>query len=355
VGWSWDEMLEAFRALGGVADNVVMQNGPRGRGLFPANPDEPVRVFAPENLLFPVSDLEFIGGRLKLKDSARADPIERSFFERYQETFSWGGGGRAECATFLARLSAVPSSLQDSINEDLRLEAFFEGEKGATNRTESRFLGTRMIMRRERFVVTPVLELANHAPDGPLLDLKLGAELNGTFPEEVRFRYAVTDPIGVFTSWGFASPEATAFSLPMALKIGERKLVIQRNLGQATAGGKFRPPVVARDGDTVTLSHLMLGSRGFPKLAKTHFYAAMKDVGDTDAEGVFDSIAHHNRTRFLNVLELLDDRPGDLVREMRRMARYQLKAMSYCLGERHAETHTESPREVEEPLALRQT
>ena len=45
------ELLSQYRALGGVADNVQLRQGPHGWGLFVVDPGQPVRVFTPAHLL----------------------------------------------------------------------------------------------------------------------------------------------------------------------------------------------------------------------------------------------------------------------------------------------------------------
>ena len=43
------DLLQWFRALGGVADNVQLRQGPHGWGLFVVDPEQPVRVFEQYN------------------------------------------------------------------------------------------------------------------------------------------------------------------------------------------------------------------------------------------------------------------------------------------------------------------
>jgi len=43
----WNEMLEEFRALGGVAENICLKEGQYGRGLFPREPSKPIQVQIP--------------------------------------------------------------------------------------------------------------------------------------------------------------------------------------------------------------------------------------------------------------------------------------------------------------------
>ncbi len=41
------DLLQWFRALGGVADNVQLRQGPHGWGLFVVDPEQPVRGVHP--------------------------------------------------------------------------------------------------------------------------------------------------------------------------------------------------------------------------------------------------------------------------------------------------------------------
>jgi hypothetical protein len=60
----------------------------------------------------------------------------------------------------------------------------------------------------------------------------------------------------------------------------------------------------------------------------------MRDAGQKDPERVFDRILLENRLKFLKLLEVLEEHDGGLIRVLRRVARYQLEAMSWCVGSR---------------------
>jgi hypothetical protein len=327
-------MLTEFRALGGVAENVVLRAGPRGRGIFPIRPGEPMRLHAPLSLLVPIADLVFEGDDLRIREDSALGEHERAFFERYQRAFAWGAGARADCETYLERLEAVPTALRNAVLSELRIGAFFKGSELAPTRAASRYVGTRMITRQGVRVLMPVVDLINHAPDGVQVDMRDGATVSGVFDDEARFRYALADPLAMFVGWGFATPEHAAFSLPVRLEGAKRALVINRSLPTATAHNRLQPPTVTREEGAIILSHALLGHQTLPKLAKTQFYAAMKEADVDDPEAVFDTVAHHNRLRLLNVLELLEDRPGEWVAELRRAVRFQLRSLSYGLGAR---------------------
>src|SRR4030095_76954 len=104
----WDGLAEEFCALGGVLENVRLGRGAIGRGLFPIDPGEPVKILVPENLLFPVEELEFVDARLRVKKKGNSPSREDKFFEEYQEAFSGGAGGRSDCEAFLESMAELP-------------------------------------------------------------------------------------------------------------------------------------------------------------------------------------------------------------------------------------------------------
>jgi hypothetical protein len=333
--YTWDRMIEEFRALGGVADNVSVKQGPFGRGLFPVDPAKPVTIFAPKNLLYSISDLEFTGGALRVKKNASGvSEREKEFFNAYQEAFSWGAGGQKDTAAFVESMDALPADLRDRLTKQFALITVFRGS--AEERTQRRFLRSRMIHSQGKQVVMPVVELVNHGTAGVGFEYKDGISVKGTFPDEILVRYNLTDPLGVITVWGFASEEPVAFSLPMRVPAGNRRLVIMRNFGQIEKLGNTRAPTVKVAGETITLSHLMLGHKKFPRLGKGVFYRLMKGQGieHDAAEEIFDRILHFNRMQFLQLMQDLEGVEGPAAEMLRKTCYYQMRAMSHCLGSR---------------------
>ena len=107
----WDELIGAFRELGGVAENVRLDWGPRGRGIFVCDPAQPAKLHAPENLLFPVADIEIRNGQLVLKAASKVGERERLFFEAYERHFGWGGGGFEESWNLQKQWSELPADV----------------------------------------------------------------------------------------------------------------------------------------------------------------------------------------------------------------------------------------------------
>ncbi len=334
--WSWDEMLEEFRSLGGVADNVRIGQGVNGAGIFPIDPARPVLIQVPHNLLFRLREVEFVGPDLRAIDAGPHTPEERDFFTRYQAAFSWGAGARTDCLEFLAMMDGLPEAVRELLVTEFDFRDMLTGEH--EQRARSRYLTTRMIRWQDGFVLMPVLELVNHGRDAAGFEInERGIESGGMAEGEHRVRYNIIDPIGVFGSWGFLGDELIAFSLKMNLTKDDLVLNIGRDLHVKERMGEFMGPVVTRDeaAGVVRLSHLMIGAANFPRLSKGLFYRIMADLGQADAAPeVFDYIMRHNQTRFFTLLETLDPYEGPAVTMLRKLARRQLEAMSYALGSR---------------------
>jgi len=153
---------------------------------------------------------------------------------------------------------------------------------------------------------------------------------------EVLVRYElISDSLQMFENWGFAPPEDAAFSL--ALTLENAGIVIRREHVKPVLvqGVPFIPDVSVSNGK-LTLSHLMLGHKQYPKLAKGIFYRIMRDSGRShpEAESLFDTILHTNRMQFYKLLALSEDAPPKFGSLLRNLARYQLEAMSNAIGSR---------------------
>jgi len=322
-----------FRSLGGTADNIVQKSGPRGRGIFPIDPSKPIRLRVPQNLLIPVSDVEFVEDRMKIKDSAIVGNPERIFFENYQEAFSWGSVGRNEAAALIEALDDLPPDVRALLSSDFTMKLRLEGGS-VVERAQRRFLDSRQIEKGAAWVVMPLMELVNHAPTGVPYDVSDGVTIEGVFPGEVLVFYMDMDTLGIFRTFGFASPERCAFSLPIQDQTGRRKILVQRRINFDSKLGSFQVPDFRMDGDTLVLSCLMIGDVKFPRLSRGIFCRVMKEAGKQDPEEAFDAILHHNRTKFLKLLEALEPYGGGLIPTLRKVVRYQLEAMSFCIGTR---------------------
>src|SRR6185312_15778846 len=121
----WDEMLDEFRALGGVAENVRLGRGAFGRGLFPVDPKKPVRISIPNHLLVAFEDVTFDNNAFRVLERASIGARARAFLEQYERDFSWGTG-REETERFLYWMNELPEDLKEFLTGQLGMGRFFQ-------------------------------------------------------------------------------------------------------------------------------------------------------------------------------------------------------------------------------------
>ena len=329
---SWENMLDEFRALGGTADNICVREGRFGRGLFPCDSSKPVRMHVPESLLIEAKYIRFDGDEFRLHNDAPVGTRERVFLEAYQREFSWGAC-RGETEALLRTMAEAPQELRELLDTPFDAELWLSGPTQAAIR--ERHFGARAIKHKERVVVMPVIELANHGHTPISYSHGDGISVSGTFEDEILVSYCLTDALDIFNNWGFASegqPFALGLKMNLETQLGE--IIIER--GDIVMDSKRRLfyPDVKIEGRRITLSYMMLGHKNFPRLAKANFYRIMRDAGRGDFEETFDRIAQINRSQFLKLIALSEHAPHAVGKLVRDIARIQLEAMSHAVGTR---------------------
>ena len=327
----WEELLDEFRALGGTAENIRLGQGALGRGVFPVDPAKPVAVRVPENLLIECSDIVFENGVFRLRAEANVGDRERSWLENYQASLSWGDEGAAEVRRVFEAAQALPDNLRIELRDRFQSGSWFDDMTDEA--VQHQFLISRGVEYHDREVLMPIVELINHGA-GPELGLVNGVTVRGVFPGEVLYRYSDMDSFGFFWSWGFVIERPLAFSLEMDGKIESTTLHIDRSFPAVRPGERSWMPPLQRDPSSVSLDHLLIGSVQYPRLPKSIFYKTMRDGGFSAVEEPFDVIRHVNNLHFLDLLKALDGIDVPMARSLRTMAHYQLRAISFCYGQR---------------------
>jgi hypothetical protein len=208
----WDELLDEFRALGGTAENIRLGHGELGRGVFPVDPARPVTIHIPLNLLIPIKDIVLVNGMLRVGPNSKAGDRERAWLDRYQEEFSWGGGGADEVRQIFEKAGALPAELRDTLLTKYHCGGWFQ--EPTDESIKSQFFNARALSYRAEGVVIPIVELINHGA-GPNYDTTHGVAVRGAFPSEVLVQYSDFDSFDFFRSWGFATECPCAFSVPL--------------------------------------------------------------------------------------------------------------------------------------------
>jgi hypothetical protein len=333
----WDGLLAAYRNLGGVAENVRMGNGAYGRGLFVIDPALPVRLHTPEHLLVPAGDVEIRDGRMVVKPASAIGVRERAFFEEYQQCFGWGAGLYEELRRAQDAWSRLPADL-----------IAFIKTMGVRENLEWRFLApspevclheyvrSRNFTYREKTCLNPIVELCNHSSSAAGYHVDGGAGIVGSFRDEIFAQYNSMDSWGRAIAYGFSDTGVFAHSLIVTVTLYETThLSIRREPNEVEFRNGVRFPKMESNAGVVTFPFLTLGFTAAPDVPRAVFRSLMSaGFPAVNADDVFDSVAHFNRTKFLELLRLLRRYDGPVVEMLAEAAINQLETLSYCVGAR---------------------
>ncbi|HEY1615543.1 MAG TPA: hypothetical protein VGF97_17830 [Rhizomicrobium sp.] len=142
------------------------------------------------------------------------------------------------------------------------------------------------------------------------------------------------DPVSVFCLTGLASEQERAYSLPIKISFRGTNFEIGRRLNVHTQRGQFPTPEMTIEGANISLSYLMVGNAGSPRLSRGIFQALMREARVANADGHFDYILHANRQKCLSLLEALEPHDSEVIVTLRQMLYFQLETMAFCIGTR---------------------
>jgi len=328
----WNEMLAEFCALGGRVQNIAPGSEGSGAGLIAVNPGEPVLLRVPRNLLMRLDDLEFIDDEIRIREFANVPETERRFVERHQNVFSWAAGGRERAGAHIAALDTLPAEIRELLIADFGLGNLLRGD--FAGRVQTHFLQSRAVWWRGDLVLAPVLELANRGTEGLRYERGMHLQIQGYARDVITVRYGVEDACSTFCGFGAADSQPLAFSLPAKVRIEDREIIIGRNLNEGLKRGEGRVPKTSTEGHSLSLSYLLLGHRNNPQQPRGTFRALLRESGLGNSDEAFDRIVRLNALKFIRLLRMMEVHDGEMISLLRKMARHQLEAMSWCIGSR---------------------
>lgn len=334
--YTWSQMLDEFRALGGKAENVEQRRGRYGNGLFPVDPEQPIHIAVPDHLLIDSDQLVLEGEALVVSPTVEVTPEVRGFIARYQKFFSWGAEGRRNVEAFESALKTLPEPLLARLRQIRLLDLAKRHQGPWLEMLRRRFLNSRQINYHGRKVSMPIIELINHAATSPGYGVGKGIIYRGRFKDEITVNYSPTsDALLRFLNYGFASPELQAYSLPVQLNLKDgRVLQIGVDGGGVTESKTMPTPTLEIEGQRWKLSHLRVGMERSPRLPRTLMRKALETLEGVPLDEEFERIRQVNQLELCRLLELAEGVDTPIVREFRQALIYQLKALSHCYGVR---------------------
>ncbi len=336
VSAPWDELVQRYRLLGGVAENVRLGSGAFGRGIFVEDPSRPARVHSPMNLCIPIEALGLRDGRLTVLPGVVGE-AEGAFFEFYEERFGWGAGGYEEALAAQTAWASLPADVIGFIKTMGVLDHPEERFLPASDATAfHHYLKSRDFGINGRLYAVPLVDLVNHSSAADTYVLRDGAGVRGTFADEVLVRYNIGDTIAHALNYNFTDRAIFAYSIGVTLGLPNgRTIVVRRSIEESDVrNGILYPRVQEHDG-TITLQNLMLGFAGGPDLPRAIFRKILREyASDAQADDVFDVVMRFNRQKFIDWLRLFRTHDGPLVRMLQDAAINHLETLSACVGAR---------------------
>jgi hypothetical protein len=335
---SWETLLAEFLALGGIAENITLRQGPLGRGVFPVDPVKPVLLRVPPNLLVPTTDVELRDGNLVTKASSTLGERERAFFDRYQREMSWGAGLSLQLWQAQREWNQLPQAVQTTLREIgwiVGLDSRFS--EPSEDLCFERYMLTRQIQHGDGSFLMPMLELVNHNDRAEGFShgdrIGNGLAVSGVFEGEVLVKYNVFDCWGMALFHGFCHATDYALSLAFSCQSDNSRVEIHYDCNRYERYKTVALPVVRVEEDgTVDFSFLMLGHVRYPRLPRAIFHHVTKDTPIKRPDELFDLIQHYNRMQLLKFLRVSEGAATPLVDMLRGAAYHQLAGLSNHWG-----------------------
>lgn len=331
----WDKLLDEFRALGGIAENVRLAEGRYGRGVFVIESQRPAKLWAPSSMFIRVDDIVTRDGLMTVANDRYGAPV-RALFERYEADFGWGAGGREASHAMQAAWHALPEDVIGALRATGALQRPHERFLAPNDDLVLRdYLWARQFLHDNVSHIVPLIDLVNDSGGARPYILQGGYGVEGRFADEMLVSYSPTDAWAKVLNYGFAASATVAHSICATITLpGNRRLSIGRNLLNATAENGIRFPALAIEGNEILLSYLELGLERAKDLPRAIFLKLMQRAGVAQADYVFDGIASYNRAQFIALLRMLRKYDGPLVRTLEEAAINQLDALNECVGAR---------------------
>ena len=203
----FQDLVDSFISLGGVAENICLRDGALGRGIFPVDPLRRVKIVTPKSLLIDRNHIGICHGEIRLIDANKFTLKEKEFIE-LNYNFAWKGCGSACSAEFLSFILMMPESVKSQllacefIDKEMLISCLDE------SRILKRFIDERAVDFEGKSVLASIWDFVNHSSfAAPLRISPYGVETPPMEPcsGEILFKYSgKNSPMSMWKKYGFA-------------------------------------------------------------------------------------------------------------------------------------------------------
>lgn len=327
----WYDILSSFRAVGGIADNIVLRVENGRRGLFPIIPDQPFKLFIPDAVLVNTDQFELKDTQLVVAVAADVSPEVRAFIDDYNARIAWKGG-REEAEDFLVGLYELPDQLRSFLKDKFYFRDIFE--KPTDAQILDQFISSRQYQHNDWTVFFAFLELPNHHPKGiPFESTEKGVLLEGSSQSEIFATYSVSDAWSRFVNYGFPSRERRAFSdlYSVTTRDGARTINVRKATQDNDASHKdLRVPQITQTSSKVDISYLLLGDRADPMIPVNNFRNHVRPTLGKGSDEFFETLSYINKMKFWKLYNICCRHNGPMVEDIKLACQFQLEALNFA-------------------------
>lgn len=325
------ELLEKFRALGGVADNVELRNSQYGRGIFPINPNLPIKIITPTHLLVSPNWLKLDReNHIRINPKLGLDPAFVDFYESYQQFFGWSNFGINELSDYHNELIRLPKSIKQFL-----LLFGWQGtdfDKKNISHYLNDYLASRQIRIGNESKLMPIIELINHSPDGKQYLASDGVKFKGTFKAEVLACYhGGFDAIHFFRIYHFNSESTTVLSCDVKIDVPDLGLInISRFDAMVDIKDGVITPRMVKKKNGIQIDFLELVNNKNKQSPRKVFINGMSqfNVSLLVANQIFDGLIEHNRKAYADFIAECKLSNNKVAKQLESIALNQLKLLN---------------------------
>jgi len=326
------QILDAFRSLGGIAENIQLLNGSYGRGLAPINRNLPIKIYAPSHLL---PDFESVAldksGQIRLDSKLNLNSKLVSFYENYQKHFGWGYGGLIAEQSYQDRLDKLPRGIKDI----LLIFGWTQGDFG--KKSADQFLSSYLISRKIRIgdasKLMPIIELLNHSHHGANFLIDRGIKITGIFKDEILVNYHNgLDPFHFLKNYRFFSPSTTTLSCDVEIKVSDTLSIKISRFDQLSDFKKNRKiPRVEQGRNLIKISYLEISNKTNPTQPKDCFHELLQPyaIKSEVINSVFSGLVRHNHRVLTELIKECTLSPTEMNNQILRTAQDVIQTIDW--------------------------
>ncbi|TFW72510.1 MULTISPECIES: hypothetical protein [Methylotenera] len=325
------EILDKFRALGGVADNIELRHGRYGRGIFPINPNKPIKIKIPSKLLASPSWLVLDrDNHIRIKPKLELEPAWVDFYESYQQFFGWSNVGINELSEYHNELTKLPKKIKQFLllfgwhDEDF--------DKKSVKDYLKEYLASRQIRIGNESKLMPIIELINHSADGKQYIADDGVKFEGTFKDEALACYHGSfDALHFFRIYHFNSESSTVLSCDVKIEVPNVGLInISRFDAMVEIVDGVVIPRMVKTKSGIQIDFIELVNKKNKQTPRKIFTDGIQrfNVSFLVANQIFDGLIEHNRKAYSNFASECRLSNNKVAKELESIALNQLKLLN---------------------------